>query len=285
MSKYDRLKKHFAEWKVEHNNPTVNGKAIGCTIPKKVIQIRQDSFTKDGLLCESTNDVDILFILKESNVSDEKSGVHYSDGNYFWFKENLDEYLNNDKKKTINFDDADFIKYYEKITVCAKVIFDDRLKCDFCWYKDKDKIAYMNINKRGGFGSTDNNTLRNYIEIYGSRIKEQIEIIRPKIIIIMGNDAFALLTSNKAKILTQVHEDQAKKKVIPIRFKEKNRNFFYTNAILPKTQDNHESMVEIFSAYHPAATYGNNSIFSGKNGIKMYEECFREAWNKINDKS
>ena len=143
----------------------------------------------------------------------------------------------------------------------------------------------MNINKRGGFGNIDKKVLRDYLKVYGSLIKEQIEIIRPKIIIIMGNDAFALLTGKDAGIFTQISGAQEKKKLVPISFEKKNRNFFYTNAILPKTHDSHESLVEIFSAYHPAATYGNNSIFSGKNGITMYEECFRIAWDAIKHKS
>ena len=50
----------------------------------------------------------------------------------------------------------------------------------------KTPFGYMNLNKRGGFGSTDSKQLKNYVNKYQYFIKRQIELHDPQIVVFCG---------------------------------------------------------------------------------------------------
>ena len=62
----------------------------------------------------------------------------------------------------------------------------------FIWYWLKElsctgcNIAYINLNKRGGFGSTNHARLKHYVNEYKCYISKEIEIINPDIIVCGG---------------------------------------------------------------------------------------------------
>jgi len=236
MSKYDELKDLFKRWKKAHKEPTRNGINVYDTIPhEKEKSIDQDSFSNDGLLNEHADKIEILFILKESHITNENCQAD----DEFWFKEVIEGKRKNGKK------------YYQRIKACAEVIQGEPVK----W----EKIAFMNINKRGGFSSTDHDTLNNYMAAYGDLIREQIEIIAPDTIVIMG--AYDLFI--KAEIL--------KVKGIPnetILFKGKTKPFRYAH-----TDDFGSLKTKLIYMYHPAYICSNEN----------YEKYFKEIWRKAKE--
>ncbi|MDO4287584.1 MAG: hypothetical protein Q4C55_00205 [Eubacterium sp.] len=103
--------------------------------------------------------IKVLFILKESN----NGGIAtpYED-KVFWF---------NDKPKV-----PARIRYQEKLSLVLDIL-DVNTKANF---------GYMNLNKRGGFGSTTYRQLKQYVLNYKSFIKRQIELHDPEYIVFCG---------------------------------------------------------------------------------------------------
>lgn len=64
-------------------------------------------------------------------------------------------------------------------------------------------IAYMNLNKRGGFGSTNFAHLKHYVVKYRGYILKEIEIINPDIIV-CGGTCGTLKALNK-EIIDEKH--------------------------------------------------------------------------------
>jgi len=126
----------------------------------------KESFCKDGFLIDSHNKrADILFVLKESVTIDKKTGTEGEYRDTFWLKCYI--------KQGCPERDATAKKYLSWVKRKCKLNGVDRL----------DNIAYINLNKRGGFGLTHHPSLNKYVEKYKKFIKKQIEIINPKIII------------------------------------------------------------------------------------------------------
>ena len=136
----------------------------------------KESFCKDGITSLNgnvnkdktiTEDVKVLFVLKESNCGGHKVNDE------FWFDEYTLDYSYRDTySKGIK-------SALEKVLGKSNVNYDT-------------KFGYMNLNKRGGYGSTNRKQLEAYTLEYYTFIKKEIEILSPDYIIFCGCfDAFA----------------------------------------------------------------------------------------------
>lgn len=121
------------------------------------------SFTPDGYLSDKT-DIDILFIARESNVS-EKIAAGGETDHTFWLKAA-------DENK-----DSTARKYKSYIREIAE-------KMDSSY----EQSAYMNINKRGGYSQCTKGRLSEYINDYKEYIMNEIRLINPKRIVFLGYD-------------------------------------------------------------------------------------------------
>ena len=131
----------------------------------------KESFCKDGITSLNgnvnkdktiTEDVKVLFVLKESNCGGHKVNDE------FWFNDCVGNKERNDYKERLE----DALKYFNFVNPNAY-------------------FGYMNLNKRGGYGSTNSKQLEAYTLEYYTFIKKEIEILSPDYIIFCGCfDAF-----------------------------------------------------------------------------------------------
>ena len=181
----------------------------------------RSSFCPDGFLTEEETPkekpgeksdgapgVPILFICRESNISDNIDNcalkLKPEDKQVFWLREvvrcrggNPAIYYINEKACTSETDKKDLssakraqTKYYN----CLLKLLGDLEKENLIG-KDEDLInkkkklstcAYLNINKRGGFASCDQSKLAIYAERYQMFIQKEIELIKPEKIVVCG---------------------------------------------------------------------------------------------------
>lgn len=145
--------------------------------------------------------VPILFICRESNISGcikegSKKGTKEIVGNIgqekgdeplFWLREVVNckaegRYFENGAEPSTPEKTAQ-TKYYNclKKLLCdlnKKGLIDENVEPSNC--------AYLNINKRGGFSSCDQSKLAVYAERYQLFIQREIELIKPKTIVVCG---------------------------------------------------------------------------------------------------
>ena len=109
------------------------------------------------------NKARVLFILKESNT-----GGNVDAEQRFWFNEALND---DDRRDYANYLKSALERIYPDTA-------EERL--------NTVKFGYVNLNKRGGYGKTDEPAFRRYIKKYFTFIRRQIEIINPEKIIFCG---------------------------------------------------------------------------------------------------
>ena len=167
--KFNNLNNLFEYWKKKQSNDNKWEK----TFPKKyengnpIIPTEdfKNSFCVDGFLSDEFNHV--LFILKESNT-----GGASELNDTFWFKGCLDGKITGNGAKRWNLYCNSLKKYLEICEIGENILY--------------TQCAYMNLNKRGGYGKCDDKQLKNYVEEYKECIKNQIEIFNPEHIICCG---------------------------------------------------------------------------------------------------
>lgn len=152
--KYNSIEELFNEWKKAHLED-VDEFIINKTFSKGMKSEFKGSFCFDGYIGERKN-VNLLFICRESNV-DGKAEINDT----FWIRQIVNE------RKT---------KYFKCINGLAEEFNEDIFDC-----------AYININKRGGISRCCMNRLKNYAALYENYILKEIELLKPKKIIILGN--------------------------------------------------------------------------------------------------
>ena len=163
----------------EPEEPTKN--TFPCPkVPSKNIPPDHDSFScsfcPDGYTSLNGNysgneapEIEVLFVLKESNVS--KDGILYPEtGGTFWFDKCIDDPVR--------------IRYRSKFEAVLNKLYKDKII--HVRYSGDTPLGYMNINKRGGYGSTNMTRLKNYSEKYECMINKQINIMKPKVIVCFG---------------------------------------------------------------------------------------------------
>lgn len=172
-SKNKKLEFLFKEWRTAHETEKRDTSRYKDTFPHKKGYDCSDDFNKsfchDGFITyDEHNKETVLFVLREANISDKiKENILYPElqENYFHIKKEWENHINN-KIETIY---TKFISYWLK-----------ELSCTGC------NIAYINLNKRGGFGSTNHARLKHYVNEYKCYISKEIEIINPDIIVCGG---------------------------------------------------------------------------------------------------
>ena len=167
MSKTNKLKKLFEEWKEAHNHESDSEYRS-----YKITDIKKDSFCNDGIICEEKFD-GLLFIGKESHIDGDRIAIT---DDSFWLR----KVANNEKKPQL---------FGTRLTMIANAYFYGNYTDIDTNKKDNgvlSKTAILNLNKRGGKSSTSYNSLRIYTEKYSDKIIEEIKIINPKIIVVCG---------------------------------------------------------------------------------------------------
>ena len=159
----------------------------------------KDSFTYDGFL-SNENKADILFIAREPNVS-EKGEINEAVTNeYFWMRDVVEK-----KAANIGRIGRNGTVYYNYLNEIA-ANFDTNI--EFC--------AYMNINKRGGYGKCTFDRLNTYFDDYKNFILKEIELINPKRIVLLGYGKYEYVNKLrgllKAKEIYQVYHPSCPQK-------------------------------------------------------------------------
>lgn len=193
LSGVSTLGKLFELWLKEHKKSGPNEREqaenirestfpdLNCTKDKNgVRQVKccadkfYESFCYDGFLTDrQEGKKTILFICREANIADEKHICNHMllpettrSGNcfgQFWMKE---QFLCLEKRKSN--------KYCELI---EKIIGE---------FPEPANLAYMNLNKRGGFGTCNMARVGHYVKLYHAYIKKEIELIQPDLMICGG---------------------------------------------------------------------------------------------------
>lgn len=156
----EKLDKLFNVWKKAH----INDKLYKYDTPEKNGKlVKIDSFIEDGFcVTDEISEGSALYIAKESNSFDE---------------DNLE--TNRVSKYTYLYS----CKKDNKRTAFARRIFDMQKELASILKINEDNITFMNINKRGGFKSTNMSILNVYALEFKDYIISEIEIIKPKIIV------------------------------------------------------------------------------------------------------
>lgn len=227
------LESLFKEWTKAHKEepddilkltmPRNNGKD-----PNSGIAAAKNRFCFDGYIGDNRR-ADIAFVLKESNASDKIDKGEPEEDRYFWFKKLYNE---RDKDKSKQDDN----KYYRRLLMMSK-------KLGFCL----GNCAYVNLQKRGGFGTVDNRALKKYTEHYSNYILRELEILEPGYIVCLGTfDTLVNLVfkDRKKDVCTTEVEVELNGDLKKIKFRSAEIELFKRNG--------KSRMVTCINMYHPA---------------------------------
>lgn len=150
-------------------------------------EIAKDSFTYDGVINLPEyvkQDTKYLFISKESNIENNEAQPPYrSDGDNFWLRDVCFQ-----KQKPSIFS--------KRLAMLANSIYSaDFESVDKC-HDILNKVAFMNLNKRGGLSGSKWKTISGYTQKYACFIKREIDMVEPDIIICCGSGLKHLLEDN-----------------------------------------------------------------------------------------
>lgn len=151
-------------------------------------------FCRDGFVNEKAFDIKerILFVAKESNVS------KGTDKDFFWLQSVAN---GNSDSKVLS----------RRISIMTNAYFKNEFDDTNKSLDNLKKIAYMNINKRGGTNRTNATKLCEYANNHKDYITREIEIIDPKLIVCCGKLVYEIITdildpkSNNHKIIEVYH--------------------------------------------------------------------------------
>lgn len=170
-------KAHIKDKLYKYDTPEINGKLI-----------KIDSFIEDGFcVTDKISEGSALYISKESNSFNE---------------DNLET------NKVSKYTHLYSCKKNNNRTVFARRIFDMQKELSSILGISEDNITFMNINKRGGFKSTNMSTLNVYALEFKDYIISEMEIINPKIIVCCGDGI--------KKIIEMIYMKNGKKIDIPL---------------------------------------------------------------------
>lgn len=165
----------FDLWKEAHEAETEDSWVKTCPRKKengKLLKpyehINHQNFINDMIgqkySCQKTK---VIYILREANIS-KTDMVIESEFDKHWIK-------SCDKKALFY---RDWMKKIYDIEV--KKLYPEADEFNI------DNVVYMNLNKRGGFSDCDHVNLNNYINVYSSYIRKEIEHLNPDIVICGG---------------------------------------------------------------------------------------------------
>lgn len=180
MDKQKELEELFLGWKKLHTRKDSDEeKTLPYCKGKEVPENFYESFCYDGFLKPYDSEKKtVLLLCREANVFNQKTGeLEPETGKTFWMRDKVyqkkseNEELDKEDKKAGE-------KYWSFLEKTIEY---------YCEYEPEElNIAYMNLNKRGGFGSCTQSRLKSYVERYRAKIEEEIRIIDPDWIICGG---------------------------------------------------------------------------------------------------
>lgn len=193
MTKTGQLEMLFNEWKqAQKDEPK---KSLKKTMLKGAEIVEYDFFCKDGIVCEEeykNESIKILFIANEpnvehkSNIDDGKKPNPESsqlDSFEDYYKSHEDDWSGRLRKRICEILYPSLIDLEER-----------EFPVENGW-KNAKKIAFLNLNKRGGKGSIENH-LKHYCEYYKDYILKEIDIINPDVIIWLGKGSFKMCSNS-----------------------------------------------------------------------------------------
>lgn len=198
----EELEKLFANWSNEQKNEgyecikySIECKTIPC-ITKRNAYVEPElpqfyrSFCADGPVSDNYYNMTkrILFICKESALGDNPQPKNGE----FWLKNQYDYRLNSNWKYSFSNAESVEDRSREK-RIATKYCNLFRNIVEIITGIDYNCYAYMNLNKRGGFGSTDNDRLNAYCLKYKTNIMNEIKILDPDFIICGGSVTYDIV--------------------------------------------------------------------------------------------
>lgn len=174
----------FAEWQaLQQKEPYEEYLKYGAP------EIAKDSFTYDGIIDPfeyAKQDTKYLFISKESNIKNKKDQRPFrANGDIFWLRDVCFQ-----KQKPSIFSKSIFSN---RLAMFANAIYSlDFERVNKC-HDILNKVAFMNLNKRGGLSGSKGKTITEYTKKYAGFIKREIDMIKPDIIICCGSGLRDLL--------------------------------------------------------------------------------------------
>lgn len=203
------LEKLFDEWRKRHISEDYSNDKIS-----------KNNFIPDGIIDEASymqSPKKILFIAKEAacldktekTTAEENFETAQNDG--FWCRRVV---LGEEKRGT---------SFSSGLALLANAILNENFETPEKDISALRYVAFMNINKRGGFTECKTKLLRDYAQNYKDLIDREIKIISPDIIVCCGSgvrDCLSNVDSCKSVPVLEVYHPSARYKTDTDRLKK-----------------------------------------------------------------
>lgn len=203
------LEKLFDEWRKRHISEDYSNN-----------EISKNNFIPDGIIDEASymqSPKKILFIAKEAacldktekTTAEENFETAQNDG--FWCRRVV---LGEEKRGT---------SFSSGLALLANAILNENFETPEKDISALRYVAFMNINKRGGFTECKTDLLRDYAQNYKDLIDREIKIISPDIIVCCGmgvRDCLSGVDSCKSLPVLEVYHPSARYKTDTDRLKK-----------------------------------------------------------------
>lgn len=203
------LEKLFDEWRKRHISEDYSNDKIS-----------KNNFIPDGIIDEASymqSPKKILFIAKEAacldktekTTAEENFETAQNDG--FWCRRVV---LGEEKRGT---------SFSSGLALLANAILNENFETPEKDISALRYVAFMNINKRGGFTECKTKLLRDYAQNYKDLIDREIKIISPDIIVCCGSgvrDCLSRVDSCKSLPVLEVYHPSARYKTDTDRLKK-----------------------------------------------------------------
>lgn len=211
------LEKLFDEWRKRHISEDYSNDKISKNKTSKN-KISKNNFIPDGIIDEASymqSPKKILFIAKEAaclkkgNTIEENFETAQNDG--FWCRRVV---LGEEKRGT---------GFSSGLALLANAILNENFETPEKDISALRYVAFMNINKRGGFTECKTKLLRDYAQNYKDLIDREIKIISPDIIVCCGmgvRDCLSGVDSCKSLPVLEVYHPSARYKTDTDRLKK-----------------------------------------------------------------
>ena len=194
LSNIKTLEELFEYWKTKQSNDS--GKET-CNSENGYV-VATNSFYKDGIVNPEeyqNSALKVLFITNDVSIDckndvDEKNpelkgngkGGHLVGNNKGNTVCSFNRYISDDEQET--WSGKMRIKFGEMYRIMTEENYKTKDSIDAKANKEAlKKIAFMNLNKRGGFGSIQRDVFLNYLKKYKECIRKEIELIAPDVIV------------------------------------------------------------------------------------------------------
>lgn len=200
------LEKLFDEWRKRHISEDYSNN-----------EISKNNFIPDGIIDEVSymqSPTKILFIakeaacLKEENTIEKNFETAQNDG--FWCRR-------------VVLGEEGGTRFSSGLALLANAILNENFETPEKDISALRYVAFMNINKRGGFTSCQTDRLDAYVEKYKDLIDREIKIISPDIIVCCGmgvRDCLSGVDSCKSLPVLEVYHPSARYKTDTDRLKK-----------------------------------------------------------------